>query len=112
MIASPHCTTEMQLEAVQPILRLFSKLQILGGKMLGVFPCCLWRKIAASRGGSRAWARPRALSPNPNIASSSMALGLLAARRGGLSHLLKQIPPMPLLVADLGRCLPGAVAVH
>jgi glycosyltransferase XagB len=25
-----------------------------------------------------------------------MALGLLAARRRGLSHLLKQIPPMPL----------------
>jgi hypothetical protein len=25
-----------------------------------------------------------------------MALGLLAARGGGLSHLLKQIPPMPL----------------
>ena len=64
--------------------------------MLGVFPCCLWRKIAASRGGSRASARPRALFPNPNIASSSMALGLLAARRRGLSHLLKQIPPMPL----------------
>jgi hypothetical protein len=55
--------------------------------------------VAENRRIERRLARfgtPPRLSPNPNIASSSMALGLLAARRRGLSHLLKQIPPMPL----------------